>query len=76
MTAASAPAVMAAHSTPAAELSTDCSGTVSASLLGLTPDQARQVKLDNCAISMIERDDEATTVTTLNAGFHLQGLAA
>jgi broad specificity phosphatase PhoE len=50
--------------------------TYLASLLGLRPDQARQVKLDNCAISMIERDGVETTVTTLNAGFHLQGLAA
>ncbi len=50
--------------------------TYLASLLGLSVDQARQVKLDNCGISIIERDGDATAVTTLNAAFHLQGLAA
>jgi broad specificity phosphatase PhoE len=50
--------------------------TYLAGLLGLTPDQARQVTLDNCGISVIVRDGAATTVNTLNAAFHLQGVAA
>ncbi len=47
-----------------------------AGLLGLTPGQARQVILENCGISVVERDGEQTTVVTLNAAFHLQGVAA
>jgi broad specificity phosphatase PhoE len=47
-----------------------------AGLLGLSTDQARQVKLDNCGISVVRRDGHETTVTTLNAAFHLQGIAA
>jgi broad specificity phosphatase PhoE len=50
--------------------------TYLAGLLGLTPDQARQVTLDNCGISVVVRDGEKTTVGTLNAAFHLQGVAA
>ncbi len=50
--------------------------TYLAGLLGLTPDQARQVKLDNCGISVVVRDGDETTVGTLNAAFHLQGVAA
>jgi broad specificity phosphatase PhoE len=50
--------------------------TYLAGLLGLTPNQARQVKLDNCGISVVRREGEDTTVTTLNAVFHLQGVAA
>jgi broad specificity phosphatase PhoE len=50
--------------------------TYLAGLLGLTPDQARQVTLDNCGISVIFRDGAETTVNTLNAAFHLQGVAA
>jgi broad specificity phosphatase PhoE len=50
--------------------------TYLASLLGMSPDQARQVSLDNCGISVVVRDGERTSVTTLNAAFHLQGLAA
>jgi hypothetical protein len=34
------------------------------------------VSLDNCGISVVLREDDRTTVTTLNAAFHLQGLAA
>jgi broad specificity phosphatase PhoE len=45
-------------------------------LLGLTPNQARQVTLDNCGISVVVRDGPETTVSTLNAAFHLQGVAA
>jgi broad specificity phosphatase PhoE len=50
--------------------------TYLAGLLGLTPDQARQVILDNCGISVVLRQDDRTTVHTLNAAFHLQGVAA
>jgi broad specificity phosphatase PhoE len=50
--------------------------TYLAGLLGLPPDQARQVKLDNCGISVVVREGNSTTVSTLNAAFHLQGVAA
>jgi broad specificity phosphatase PhoE len=50
--------------------------TYLASLMGLGPDQARQVTLDNCGISVVECDGETITVTTLNAAFHLHNLAA
>ena len=50
--------------------------TYLAGLLGLTPDQARQVTLDNCGISLVVREGATTTVNTLNAAFHLQGVAA
>ncbi len=50
--------------------------TYLAGLLGLTPDQANQVTLDNCGISVVVRDGAETTVNTLNAAFHLQGVAA
>jgi broad specificity phosphatase PhoE len=50
--------------------------TYLAGLLGLTPDQARQVTLDNCGISVVVRENEETAVSTLNAAFHLQGVAA
>jgi broad specificity phosphatase PhoE len=50
--------------------------TYLAGLLGLAPMQARQVTLDNCGISVVVRDGDHTTVSTLNAAFHLQGLAA
>jgi broad specificity phosphatase PhoE len=50
--------------------------TYLAGLLGLTPDQARQVTLDNCGISVVLREGSKTTVSTLNAAFHLQGVAA
>jgi broad specificity phosphatase PhoE len=50
--------------------------TYLAGLLGLGPEQARAVTLDNCGISVVVRDGEETTVTTLNAAFHLQGVAA
>ena len=38
--------------------------------------QARGVTLDNCGISVVVREGDETTVTTLNAAFHLQGVAA
>ena len=50
--------------------------TYLAGLLGLAPDQARQVTLDNCGISVVVREGAETTVSTLNAAFHLQGVAA
>ena len=50
--------------------------TYLAGLLGLGPGQARQVVLDNCGISVVVRDGDKTTVGTLNAAFHLQGVAA
>ncbi len=49
--------------------------TYLASLLGLGVAQARQVQLNNCGISVVERAEQ-TLVTTLNASFHLQGAAA
>jgi broad specificity phosphatase PhoE len=50
--------------------------TYLAGLLGLSLQQARQMTLDTCGISVVVRDGEKTTVSTLNAAFHLQGLAA
>jgi broad specificity phosphatase PhoE len=50
--------------------------TYLAGLLGLKPDQARQVSLDNCGISIVIREGEKSSVSTLNAAFHLQGVAA
>jgi broad specificity phosphatase PhoE len=47
-----------------------------ATLLGLSPTQARLMCLDECGISVIVREGDETTVTTLNAAFHLQGIAA
>jgi|SRR5262245_3601791 len=47
-----------------------------AGLLGLGPARARAVSLDNCGISIVHRDHGRTTVATLNAAFHLQGVAA
>jgi broad specificity phosphatase PhoE len=50
--------------------------TYLAGLLGLPPGQSRGVVLDNCGISVVVRDGGVTTVATLNAAFHLQGVAA
>jgi broad specificity phosphatase PhoE len=50
--------------------------TYLAGLLGLPAERARQVSLDNCGISVVVRAEEKTAVTTLNAAFHLQGVAA
>ena len=50
--------------------------TYLAGLLGLRMEQARQVTLDNCGISVVVREGEETTVGTLNAALHLQGVAA
>jgi broad specificity phosphatase PhoE len=50
--------------------------TFLAGLLGLGPGRARQVSLDNCGISVVVREGARTYVCTVNAAFHLQGLAA
>src|SRR5205823_7643148 len=50
--------------------------TYLAGLLGMGPELAKQVVLDNCGISVVVREGEKTTVSTLNAAFHLQGVAA
>ena len=50
--------------------------TYLASLMGLGPDQAREVTLDNCGISVVIREGESITVSTLNAAFHLRNVAA
>lgn len=50
--------------------------TYLAGLIGLGPDQARLVKLDNCGISVIVRQGGETSVLTLNAAFHLHNVAA
>lgn len=50
--------------------------TYLAGLLGLRMEQARQVTLDNCGISVVVREGDETTIGTLNAAFHLQGVAA
>jgi broad specificity phosphatase PhoE len=47
-----------------------------ATLLGLSPAQARLMRLDECGISVVIREGDEMTVTTLNAAFHLQGIAA
>jgi broad specificity phosphatase PhoE len=49
--------------------------TYLAGLLGLGPDQARVVTLDNCGISVVVRQGGETSVATLNASFHLQHAA-
>jgi broad specificity phosphatase PhoE len=50
--------------------------TYLASLMGLSPDQARQVVLENCGISVVICEGESVAVNTLNAAFHLQNIAA
>lgn len=50
--------------------------TYLAGLLGLAAGQAKQVILDNCGISVVVRTGQAASVATLNAAFHLQGVAA
>ena len=47
-----------------------------AGLLGLSAEQARQMTMDYCGISVVTREGSETTVSTLNAAFHLQGVAA
>ena len=50
--------------------------TYLAGLLGLSYEQARQMTLDTCGISVVVREGNDTHVSTINASFHLQGLAA
>jgi broad specificity phosphatase PhoE len=50
--------------------------TYLAGLLGLPVERAQQVMLDNCGISIVVREGNLTSVSTLNAAFHLQGMAA
>jgi broad specificity phosphatase PhoE len=50
--------------------------TYLAGLLGLGPEQARRVILDNCGISVVIQEGDEVKVSTLNAAFHLQGVAA
>jgi len=50
--------------------------TYLASLMGLAPDQARQVTLDNCGISVVVCEGDSISVSTLNAAFHLKNVAA
>ena len=47
-----------------------------AQILGLGPGLARQVKLDNCGISVVIREGDETKVAMLNASFHLHGVLA
>ena len=47
-----------------------------AGALGMHPEQAGQVQLDNCGISVVIRAGTVTTVSMVNAAFHLQGIAA
>ncbi|HEV3203375.1 MAG TPA: histidine phosphatase family protein [Gemmataceae bacterium] len=47
-----------------------------ARMLGISLGQAPQLTLDTCGISVVIREGKTTTVNTLNAAFHLQGLAA
>ena len=49
--------------------------TYLAGVLGLGPARARAVSLENCGISIVHREHGKTTVATLNAAFHLQGVA-
>ena len=50
--------------------------TYLAGLMGLGPNQARQVTHDNCGVSIVIRENGVTAVGTVNAAFHLQGVAA
>jgi broad specificity phosphatase PhoE len=47
-----------------------------AGLLGLRLSRADEINLDDCGISIVVRDEAGTTLSTLNAAFHLQGVAA
>jgi broad specificity phosphatase PhoE len=50
--------------------------TILAGLLGLPIRQAKQVSLENCGISVVTREECKTTVSCLNASFHLRDTAA
>ena len=47
-----------------------------AQILGVAEDFASDMNLDHCGISVVTREAEKTMVHTLNASFHLQGMAA
>jgi broad specificity phosphatase PhoE len=47
-----------------------------AGLLGLRSSRAHEITLDDCGISIVVRDEAGTGLSTLNAAFHLQGVAA
>lgn len=47
-----------------------------AELMHLTAEQAEPMRLDPCGVSMVVRTPERTAIATLNASFHLQGVAA
>ncbi len=49
--------------------------TYLAGVLGLGPARARAVSLENCGISIVQREAGKTAVSTLNAAFHLQGVS-
>ncbi|GIW82995.1 MAG: alpha-ribazole phosphatase [Gemmatales bacterium] len=50
--------------------------TYLAGVLGLPMQLAHHVRLENCGISLVTREDGQTVVRMLNASFHLQGLVA
>ena len=47
-----------------------------AGLMNLPAAQAERLRVDRCGISVVVRDGGRLAVTTLNASFHLQGIAA
>jgi broad specificity phosphatase PhoE len=47
-----------------------------AGILGMNPAHSALVRLDNCGISVVIRAGTETTVSMVNAAFHLQGIAA
>jgi broad specificity phosphatase PhoE len=46
-----------------------------AGVLGLGPARARAVSLENCGISIVHRAGGKSAIATLNAAFHLDGVA-
>jgi alpha-ribazole phosphatase/probable phosphoglycerate mutase len=50
--------------------------TYLAGVMGLGPEHARRVSLENCSVSVVIRDEEGTSVKTLNSHFHVLGSAA
>jgi broad specificity phosphatase PhoE len=50
--------------------------TYLAGVLGLGPDRARLISLENCGISIVQLEGQRKSLVTLNATFHLQGLDA
>ena len=50
--------------------------TYLAGVMGLGPEQARRVSLENCGVSVVMRDAEGIAVKTLNSHFHVLGAAA